>query len=156
HADQRFVTQGAGMHDGGMADGDKIPDQAGKFIREMDDGIVLDIGVMADGDAVYVTPHDGVVPHAGIISDSDVSQDHGAVSDINPFAEGRFSAQEFFELSSHVDHVFVKTQSSKPAKIKPVCGEIGLENISCAFKLHWAGNGRISYTQEDVKDGKAF
>src|SRR5439155_14925914 len=117
---QGLITHRAGMHDGGMADGDMIPDQAGKFIREMDDGIVLDIGVMADGDAVNVTPHDGVVPHTGMIANRNVSQHHGAASDINVFAEDWFSAQEFFELSSHVYHGFVKTQSSKPAKIKPM------------------------------------
>ena len=66
------------MDDCGMADGDIVAKQCGEIIGEMDDGVVLDVGMVADNDAVDVATDDRVVPNTGIVSESDVTQNGGA------------------------------------------------------------------------------
>jgi len=100
HADEALITDSAGMDDGGMANGDPIAQNAGMFIGKMKDGVVLDVGVVSDNDAVDVAAQDGVIPNAGVIAESDVAENDGAARDVNAFAKRRLAAQEGVELLS--------------------------------------------------------
>ena len=65
----------------------------------MQHGVVLDIGVVADHNAVDVAAQDRVVPDAGAIAQRDVARHHRAAGDVNIFAQRRFLAQELVELA---------------------------------------------------------
>ena len=64
HANQDLIANRAGVNDGGMTDGDVIAQETGKLVGQMQHGIVLDISVVADDDAVDVAPEDGIAPNA--------------------------------------------------------------------------------------------
>jgi hypothetical protein len=87
HPDQHFIANGAGMHDCGMADRYKVPKTAGIIIGKMNDGVVLDIRVMANHDAIDIAAENGMVPNAGPVAQGDIADNHGAIGDINAFAE---------------------------------------------------------------------
>src|SRR5260221_1973471 len=121
-----------------MPDRDVASDHTGKFVRQMNDGVVLDVRAAADEDAIDVAPHDGVIPHARMIAESHIAQHHCAASNIDLLAENRFPAQKFFKLSNHVDHALVKTKLPGHAKIKPTA-QFLLEIFSAAARLRLAG-----------------
>jgi hypothetical protein len=98
HADEAFVADGAGVDNRAVADGDPITDEAWKFIGEMQDGVVLNVGVMADDDAIDVAAQDGVIPDAGMIAEGNVAKDNGGARDVNAGAEGGFAAQKSIQL----------------------------------------------------------
>ena len=63
-ADQNLVANGAGMHDGRMPDRDIVSDEAGEIVGQVQHGVVLNVRVVPDHDAVDVAAHHGVVPDA--------------------------------------------------------------------------------------------
>ena len=89
HAHQHLVANRAGVNDGGMAYGDVIAQDTGEVVRQMQDGVVLDVRVVADDDAVDVAPEHGVAPDARVIAQGHIAQHDGALGDIDAFAEGR-------------------------------------------------------------------
>ena len=59
HADEDVVLDGAAVNDGAMADGDAAADGKRPAFVDVEHGAVLHICARADGDAVFVTAHDG-------------------------------------------------------------------------------------------------
>jgi hypothetical protein len=67
------------MNDGIVTDGHAIFDSNTCFlISAMDDHSILDVDLVADADAVDITPHDRVEPDAAFIADLDIP-DHGGI-----------------------------------------------------------------------------
>ena len=93
-----FVADGAGVDDGGVADGDVIADDAGVVIGEVEDGVVLNLRVMADDDAVDVAAQNGVIPDAGMVAEGDVAEDDARSGDINVLANRWLFAEKCIEL----------------------------------------------------------
>ena len=83
HADQHFVPNRAGVHDRRMADGDVVADQARKVSGHVHHRLVLDVGVVADHDPVDVTAENGVKPDARMVANSNITDDHRALGQIN-------------------------------------------------------------------------
>ena len=104
HADERFVADGAGVDDGGVADGDPVADDARKIVREVQHGVVLDIRVVADDDAVDVAAQHRAIPHAGMRAERHVANDDGGLGDEDIFAELRLPAEKFIELLCEFVH----------------------------------------------------
>jgi hypothetical protein len=98
HSNQDFVTHGAGVKDRAVTDRHEAAQDAGIVIGKVKDGIVLDIAVMADDDAVDISPGHGVIPDAGVIAHGNITQHHGSFGNIHPIAQGRFFAEESLEL----------------------------------------------------------
>lgn len=104
HANEDFVADSAGMNYGRVADGYVIADDAGIIVGEVEHGVVLDVGVVADDDAVDVTAGNGVVPDAGVVAEGDVTEDNSAFGDVNVFAEGWFFVEEGLKLFEEFVH----------------------------------------------------
>jgi hypothetical protein len=104
HADQRFVADGAGMDNRAMADRDPVADEARKIVREVQHGVVLDVRVMADNDAVDVAAQHRAMPHARMSAKRHIADDRGVFGDENIFAQRRFFAEEFVELRGQFVH----------------------------------------------------
>ena len=94
HPDEAFVLNGAGVDDGGVTDGDVASEDARKIIGEMQDGVVLNVGVFADDDAVDVAAEDGVIPNTGMRAEGDITEDDGGAGDVDVRAEGGALAEE--------------------------------------------------------------
>ncbi len=109
HSHEDFIAERAGVDDGGMADGDVIADQAWEIVREMKDGVVLDIGMVSDDDAIDVAAHDGVIPDARTGPELYIPKHGGATCDVNALAEFRFFAQETVELLFEFGHGLVSS-----------------------------------------------
>jgi hypothetical protein len=73
----------------------------------MEDGVVLDVRVVADDNAVDVAANDSVVPDAGMLPDGHISQNNRAASDIHPIAQSRFFAEKRLELLIQFVHGLV-------------------------------------------------
>lgn len=84
HADEDIIRNGAGMDDGGVTYGDIIADHAGKIVGEMDDGVVLDVRVVANHDAIDITAKYRVIPDARAVAEGDVADDDGGSGDVGP------------------------------------------------------------------------
>lgn len=98
HADKTFVANCAGVNDGGMADRDIVSKNAGVVVGEVEDGVVLNIAVVTDNDAIDIAAKDGIVPDAGMVTERHVTEDDGGRGDINVLANRRFFAQKSVEL----------------------------------------------------------
>ena len=66
HAYQHFVADGAGVDNGAVANGDPVADEARKIVRKVQHGVVLDVRVVADDDAVDVAAQHRAIPNAGM------------------------------------------------------------------------------------------
>jgi len=75
-----------------------VTHQTGKFVSQVEHGVVLDVGVVADDDAVDVTTDDGVIPNTGLVTQGHVPQHRRAMGDINSLAERRLFSQERIKL----------------------------------------------------------
>src|SRR4051812_41625688 len=87
-----------------MSDGDVVSHDARKGVSEMNDGVVLNISMVADDDAVDVAAKHGVIPNAGMIAEGDVAEDGCAASDEDAFAEFGLLAEEAVELFLQFSH----------------------------------------------------
>jgi len=110
HADERFVADGAGVDDRAVADGDPVADEARRIVREVQHGVVLDVRVVADDDAVDVAAQHRAIPNAGKISNRHVADDGHGFGDENILAERRFFAEKSVELFIHA-HAKILTRS---------------------------------------------
>jgi len=54
HPDEHFIRDGAGVNDRAVTDGDIGADARSEFAVEVDDSAVLNIGALADDDAIDV------------------------------------------------------------------------------------------------------
>src|ERR1035441_9869426 len=64
----------------------------------MQHGVVLNIGMVANGDAVDVAPEHGIAPNAGVILQGHIAQNDSSPGDIDSLAERWFLAQKLAEL----------------------------------------------------------
>ena len=84
-ADPHVVHDGAGVHHATVADGDIGAHDAGELRGDVEHGIVLDIGVPAQGHVVVlIASQDGKGPHAGPFLDGHVADDLGGRIDPRP------------------------------------------------------------------------
>ena len=104
-AEIRVVSHGAGMNDCRMAHRHVIAQQTRILIRQMDHGIILDIGMVADDDPVDIAAHHGIVPDTGMITNRHVSDHHRSVSQVNSISELGSLAQKGIQLSFDRFHV---------------------------------------------------
>jgi len=58
----------------------------------VEDGVVLNVGVVADADLVDVAAEDGVHPDAGMLADDDVANELRGIVDVAGFGELRGDA----------------------------------------------------------------
>ena len=101
HANQYLVANRAGVNDGTMTNGNIMAHDTEAVVRQVQDGVVLDVRVVADDDAIEVTTEHGVAPDAGVMPERHVAQHHHTPGDINAFAKGWFLEQEPVELPFH-------------------------------------------------------
>src|SRR5207253_157337 len=81
-ADQAQVLDGAGVQHHPVADGDSRADpRADAPVGDVDDREVLDVGFLADLDALFLAADHASVPDAGAIADHHVSRDGGPAGD---------------------------------------------------------------------------
>jgi hypothetical protein len=111
HADERFVADGAGVDNRTVTDRDPVAENAREVIREMQYGIVLDVRVMADDDAVDVAAQHRAIPHARMCAKRHIADDRGVSGDENVFAELRFFAEKLVELPGQFVHAKNLTRS---------------------------------------------
>jgi len=104
HADERFVTHGAGVDNCTVADGDPVAKDAWKIIGKVQHGVVLDVCVMADDDAIDVAAQHRAIPHARMIAKPHIADDRRVFGDENIFAQRRFFAEKFVELLGQFVH----------------------------------------------------
>jgi hypothetical protein len=57
------------------------------FFHAVEDGVVLNVGIMADANLVDVAAEDGVHPDAGVFSDDDVADELGGVVNVGGIGE---------------------------------------------------------------------
>ena len=82
----------------------QLPSDARKIIREMQHGVVLDVRVVADDDAVDVAAQHRAIPHARMRAERHVADDGGGFGDENIFSELRLFAEKFVQLRVKFAH----------------------------------------------------
>ena len=86
------------MDNRAVADRDPVAEDARKVIREMQHGVVLDIRVMADDDAVDVAAQHRAIPHVRMRAERHIADDRGVFGDEDTFAQLGFFTEELVEL----------------------------------------------------------
>src|SRR6185437_13290314 len=81
-----------------------VAEHARKLVRQMQHGVVLNVRVMADNDAVDVAAQHRAIPHAGMRAERHVTDDHSGAGEINTPAELRPLAKKFIELRIQFAH----------------------------------------------------
>ena len=104
HADKTFITDFACVDDRAVANGDPVAKETRKIVREVQHGIVLDIRVVADDDAVDVAAKHRAIPHAGMRAECDIADDSGSFGDENIFTELRRLAEKPIKLLCEFVH----------------------------------------------------
>jgi hypothetical protein len=102
------------MDIGRVPDGHPIAHKTGKVVRKMEHRVVLHIAVVADDDAVDVSPEHRPIPDAAVVPECDVPDHHRGPSQVDPDAEPRDASEEGVELSFerlHGDGGFHEAQS---------------------------------------------
>jgi hypothetical protein len=75
------------MQDGGVSDGYAIADDAGPVVViDMQHGVVLDAGLVANANVIDIAANGDMRPDAGALTDDDVADDDGARVDVAGFA----------------------------------------------------------------------
>ncbi len=98
HAYKHPVPDFTGVDNGPMPDGDPVAHLTGEFIREMQDGIILNVGVVPDTNPVDIPAQNRTVPDAGVISQSDISHHGGIARNKNMAAQFGSFCQESVQL----------------------------------------------------------
>src|SRR6266404_2686080 len=76
------------MEDGIVAHGDIVSNvDAILFFHAVEDAVVLNVGIVAHADLVYVAAEDGVHPDTGVLANDDVADEVGGVVDVAGFGE---------------------------------------------------------------------
>ena len=103
HADEAVVFDGAGMQQCAVADGNKITDDAGIFISNMQHAVVLNVAVAANLDAVDVAADGYARPDAGIFLELNLADKGGSVECVSFFINfGSLS----FKFKNHIITTF--------------------------------------------------
>ena len=120
-----------------MTHSDVIAQDTGKIIRQVQHGVVLDIGVVPDDDAVDVAAQHGVIPDAGMRPERDIPNDDSGFGDVHAFAELRFLASKVFGSNLVLDCKKARGSCVKPWSLLPkisssfqVVPTTGLEPVS--------------------------
>src|ERR1035437_5413938 len=87
-----------------VADGDPVADEAREIIREVQHGVILDVRVVADDDAVDVAAQHRAIPNARMRTKRHVADDDRSFGEVNALAELRFLPQKFVELLFRLAH----------------------------------------------------
>ena len=95
----------------------QLPSDAREIVREMQHGVVLDVRVVADDDAVDVAAQHRAIPHAGMRAERHVAEDDGGLGEINALAELRLFAQERVELFHRVFHAGNLTADARMSRM---------------------------------------
>ena len=103
HAHETFIADFASVNNRAVADGDPVAEDARQIVREMQHGVVLDVGVVAHDDAVDVAAQHRAIPDAGMRAERDVTDDGGGFGDENIFAEFRLPAEKLGRAALRVD-----------------------------------------------------
>src|SRR5712672_930086 len=72
----------------------------------MNHRIVLDVAVIADLNAIDVSPHHGIVPDAGVIAQSHIAQHDRAARDVNSFPKSGLFTQIRLKLLLRFVHAY--------------------------------------------------
>lgn len=94
HADEDFVSNGAGVKHGHVTDGDVVADEAAVLGGKVEHAAVLDVGAVAYGDAVDVAAKHGAIPDAGVLAKGDVSDERGRGGDEGAGGNVRLAQEE--------------------------------------------------------------
>ena len=72
-----------------MADGDKFAEP--RLVRRVDvhDGIVLNVGARADGDAIDIAAQNRAIPNARFFHERDIADDSGTGHDVGGGMDAR-------------------------------------------------------------------
>src|SRR5579872_2975600 len=82
HPDEASVADGAAVHDRAMSDRHVRPDRRrAQARRDVDDGVVLDVGARPDLDERVVATQDGAEPDARVVGQMDVADDRARFRD---------------------------------------------------------------------------
>jgi hypothetical protein len=90
-----------------MAHGNPIAHNAGKIVRNMQYGIVLNVRVMSDGDTVDVAACDASVPDTRVRANRHITNDRCRFGNEDALPKPRILAKEFIELLVHVHEMEV-------------------------------------------------
>lgn len=94
HADEALVLDGAGVDNGGMPNRHITPKDAGEMIRKVQNGVILNVGVFADNNAIDIAPQNGVIPNTRVRAERNITENNGRAGDVNVWAEGGLFAEE--------------------------------------------------------------
>ncbi len=101
HADQAIIADFAAVEDGAVADGHIIAELQRGIQADVEDGVILNIGVAADRHFVHIGAQDGVEPDGGMIFESDSAADDGPFCEEDIFAYDGFALEELFKGMAH-------------------------------------------------------
>ena len=122
HPNKCFITHLAGVNNRAMADSDPIAKDAGIIIREVQHGVVLNVGMVPDNDAVDIAAQDCTVPYARMRAERYIADDSGGFGDEDAFAKLRRFSKELIKLLVHL-HLRQSTPNAWILKIKSaICG----------------------------------
>ena len=111
-----------------------------EIVREMQHGVVLDVRVVADDDAVDVAAHHRAIPHARMRAERHVAKHDGGLGEINALAELRRFAQKCVELFHRIFHAENLTADvADVADKRSAGGSSASENSGRSLKLNDAG-----------------
>src|ERR1035437_11041870 len=103
-----------------VADGDPVADEAREIIREVQHGVILDVRVVADDNAVDVAAQHRAIPNARMRTERHVADDDRSFGEVNALAELRFLPQKFVELLFRLAHApsLITVPALRAKKIK--------------------------------------
>src|SRR5262249_46041829 len=89
HGDEAIALYRATMQDGTVPDSDSFFDHERMAVRDMQETAVLNVAVVADGDAIDVASHHAVEPDARAFADLYTPDHHGRGSDEDAVVQRR-------------------------------------------------------------------
>lgn len=117
HADQSVIHDGAPMQDGVVADGDMVTDGEGMTAVNVQCGVILNIGLFADGDAGHIAADNGVGPEARTGADLDIPDNLCPRGNIDiPGNFGSYSLIRKSHIAFHLIFYFHYTILAKSAE----------------------------------------
>ena len=80
HADKHIVLDGAAVYDGVVAYAHIVAHHGREFlVGAMDGGVVLNVDLVAEGDAVHIAAHDAAVPKATAVAAFELANYNGGL-----------------------------------------------------------------------------
>lgn len=101
HADQAIIADFATVEDGAVADGHVIAELQGGIQTDVEDGVILNIGVAADRHFIDIGAQDGIEPDGGMILESNSTADDGPFCKEDFFAYDGLAFEELFKGMAH-------------------------------------------------------